>query len=162
MKTIEIIGSNFTGTVAHTRVACRGIVLREGRLLLSYAQKAGWYLIPGGGLEDGESPEECCARELLEETGRIVTPGECFLTIKEYYSDWCFISHYFPCALTGQGQQNLTEQEISQNLVPEWVDFDKAYAIFAAHAHWASENEEKRGSYLREHTALTHFQELFL
>ena len=41
MKTIEIIGKNFRGT-ANTRIACRGIVVDQGRLLLSHERNSGW------------------------------------------------------------------------------------------------------------------------
>ena len=36
MKTIDIIGDNYFGKWDRTRTACRGIVIRDGRLLLSY------------------------------------------------------------------------------------------------------------------------------
>lgn len=161
MKVMEIVGRNFSGTAAHTREACRGLVLQDGKLLLSHELVSGWYLIPGGGVEGVETPEECCARELLEETGYIVTPGEHFLTLKEYYGDWCYISHYFRCQITGQDKTSLTELEESRGLVPEWVDFEEACAIFAAHERYA-DWEEKRGSYQREDRALTCFREAYL
>ena len=158
MKTIEIKGRNFRGA-AHTRIACRGLVLREGKLLLSHEQNTGWYLIPGGGLEGEETIAACCARELREETGWEVIPEECFLTLKEYYGDWCYISHYFRCTLAGQAQQALTEQEMARGLVPAWVPLEDALAIFADHVNLAH-YEEKRGSYQREHRALEYFLEL--
>ena len=158
MKTIEIIGRNFCGATARTRVACRGIVLQAGKLLLSHELHSGWYLIPGGGLEGEESIEECCAREVLEETGYIVTPTEHFLTLKECYGDWCYISHYFRCEVTGTGEAKLTVQEESRGLAAEWVDFDAACAIFAAHTSYAS-FDKKRGTYQREDRALTCFRE---
>lgn len=159
MKTIEIIGKNFRGTAAHTRVACRGLVLKEGKLLLSHETNTGWWMIPGGGVEGDESIEACCVREIQEETGYIVRPTELFLTLKECYGDWCYISHYFRCEVTGQGTATLTEQEESRGLVPEWVDFDEACAIFAAHESYAAVSEEKRGVYQREDRALTCFRE---
>ena len=159
MKTIEIIGKNYTGTAAHTREACRGLVLQNGKLLLSHELNSGWYLIPGGGVEGEESIRDCCIREVREETGYIVEPKEHFLTLKEYYGDWCYISHYFRCDVVGQGSANLTELEQERGLIPEWVNFEDACAIFAAHenyAHW----EEKRGSYQREDLALRTFREM--
>jgi 8-oxo-dGTP pyrophosphatase MutT (NUDIX family) len=159
MKEIEIIGKNFRSAV-NTRIACRGLVLQDGKLLLSHERNTGWYLIPGGGLEDGESIEECCIRELLEETGYIVEPAEHFLTLKEYYGDWCYISHYFRCEAVAQSQTKLTALEESRGLEPVWVDFAEACAIFAAHESYAATNEEKRGSYQREDQALRVFTEL--
>ena len=45
--------------IDHPRVreACRGIVVREGMLLLSYEANTYQWFLPGGGLEDGESRE---------------------------------------------------------------------------------------------------------
>ena len=31
-----------------------------------------WWLTPGGGIEDGETMEECARREVLEETGFVL------------------------------------------------------------------------------------------
>ena len=160
MKTIEIIGKNYQGHAAHTRIACRGVVLREGKLLLSHELKTGWYLIPGGGLEGEETPEACCVRELQEETGYLVRLQEQFLTLKEYYGDWCYISHYFLCQVEGRSPTALTAQEAERGLTPDWVDFDQAMAIFADHVNLQNW-EEKRGSYQREHRALQTFQEVY-
>lgn len=54
----------------------KGIVPTEdGRVLLVWhTYVSGWHL-PGGSAHRGESPEACCARELLEETGVVVTGG---------------------------------------------------------------------------------------
>jgi 8-oxo-dGTP pyrophosphatase MutT (NUDIX family) len=156
MKTIQIIGKNFCGDAAHTRIACRGIVAEAGKLLLSHERNTGWYLIPGGGLEGSESPEECCARELREETGYEVRPTELFLTLEECYGDWRYITHYFRCTVTGRGKQQLTELEDKRGLSPEWVDTDEALAIFADHMN-LTHYEEKRGCYQREHRALEFF-----
>lgn len=154
MKTIEIYGRSFTGETAHTRIACRGLLLRQDNILLSHELNTGWYLIPGGGLEDGETIRECCIREMQEETGFLVEPTELLLTIREGYGDWLYISHYFLCRELGRGQQTLTQTEQPRGLVPQWVSLDEALSIFAEHVHLAH-YEEKRGSYQREHSALT-------
>jgi 8-oxo-dGTP pyrophosphatase MutT (NUDIX family) len=45
-----------------------------GVLVVEPTYKATWE-IPGGVVEDGETPREACAREVLEELGLVVTPG---------------------------------------------------------------------------------------
>lgn len=37
---------------------------------------ASWWITPGGGIDDGESELDAVVRELAEETGRVVAPGE--------------------------------------------------------------------------------------
>ena len=39
------------------------------------------YIIPGGGLEEGETYEQCCERELLEETGMQVQAKEEYIDV---------------------------------------------------------------------------------
>ncbi len=158
MKTIEIIGKNFR-SAANTRIACRGLVVEQGRILLSHEINTDWWMLPGGGLEGTESIEDCCIREVLEETGYQVTADACFLTLKEYYGDWCYITHFFRCTVTGQGKRQLTELEASRGLTPEWVSLEEALDIFGSHESFAGINEEKRGLYLREYRALKTFLE---
>lgn len=157
MKTIEIIGKHYRGA-AHTHIGCRGVIFQEGKILLAHEHNSDWYLIPGGGAEAGESPEECCIREMLEETGWHVKPVECFLKLTECYGDCCYISYYFLCEALSQGAPQLTPLEAERGLTPEWVDFSEAEAIFADHVNITG-YEEKRSSYQREHRAITVFRE---
>ena len=69
MKIIEIFGENRYPEYETIREGCRGIIVRDGKILLSYEKNVDQYMIPGGGLEEGESLTECCVRELKEEVG---------------------------------------------------------------------------------------------
>ena len=126
-------------------------------MLISHEVNTDYYLIPGGGLEAGETPKECCTREVCEETGYIVNPVFHFLTINEYYEEYKFISHYFLCDIIGESEQNLTANEIKRGLIPEWISPDKMLELYSKHGDFAITNEEKRGAYLREYTALTEY-----
>ena len=62
------------------RIPCVGAIVRDGagRLLLvqrGHDPEAGRWSLPGGRVEPGESDAQALAREMLEETGLIVTPG---------------------------------------------------------------------------------------
>lgn len=57
------------------RPSSRGIILREGRVLLNHIGKYDCFEFPGGGIESGETPEEALIREIAEETGYVVKPG---------------------------------------------------------------------------------------
>lgn len=157
VKTVEIHGANAHKTFSKTRVGCRGIVIKDFRMLISHEVNADYYLIPGGGLEAGETPEECCTREVCEETGYIVKPVFHFLTINEYYEEYKFISHYFLCDIIGESEQNLTANEIKRGLIPEWISPDKMLELYSKHDDFTITNEEKSGAYLREYTALTEY-----
>ena len=74
MKMAEILGENRFETFTKTREGCRAIVERDGMILLSHETVSGWWLVPGGGMEEGETREECCVRETEEETGLVVRP----------------------------------------------------------------------------------------
>ena len=157
MKTVEILGANRFETFTKTRVGCRAVVVRDGSILLSHETQTGWYLVPGGGLEEGETLEACCVREVEEETGWIVRPVRQFLTLNEYYEEYRYVSHYFVCEITGSGKMRLTEAEARRGLEPDWMPLQEAVTLFSRHASYAATNEEKRGSYLREYTALQEY-----
>ncbi|MGM9658560.1 MAG: NUDIX domain-containing protein [Eubacteriales bacterium] len=157
MKEIDISGDNRFDTYTKTRVACRGIVICNGRLLVSRETAADNWLLPGGGLEPDETLPECCTREILEETGYITESIKEFLIINEYYEEYRYISHYFVCRVSGIGVRKLTESERKRGLVPEWIDIRSFADIVSKHREYAAVNEEKRGAYLREYTAITQY-----
>lgn len=157
MKEIDILGDNRHETYTRTRVGCRGVVIEKGKLLVSREEISDYWMLPGGGLEEGETLAQCCAREILEETGYVVEPVEQYLTLNEYYEDCRYVSHFFLCRLTGTGEQSLTEAERARGLVPRWVDVSFFLDVVSRHQEHAATNEEKRGAYLREYTAITEY-----
>ena len=157
MKTVEILGENRFETWTKTRAGSRAVVVRDGMILLSHEVNSGWWLVPGGGEEEGETPKECCVREVEEETGLIVKPLQQFLTMYEYYEEYRYISHYFVCEATGSGKMNLTEAEVKRGLEPRWIPLQEAEDLFSHHQDYADTSEEKRGAYLREYIALTEY-----
>ena len=154
MKTISIVGSNYFGKWDHTRTACRGIIIQDGRLLLSYETVTGQWMLPGGGLEDGEDEQACCIREIAEETGVLIRPSGCVLEIDEYYEDWKWISRYFFGEVTGQTEVRLTGREKEVGMEPRWLPVEEITGIFSRHADYTDTDEMRRGIYLREYTAL--------
>ena len=69
VKVLDLYISKRQPEQVRVREACRGIVVRDRMVLLSYEGNTDQWFLPGGGLEEGESLEECCIRELAEETG---------------------------------------------------------------------------------------------
>ena len=154
MKTIEIRGDNRRTSPSKIREASRGIILCEDQILLSYAHSKDLWMIPGGGMEKPESREECCIRELAEETGYIVRPIRHFLTIDEYYNEWLYRSYYYTCEPVDKIEPNLTKAEKCISLETRWVPLKKALEIFSKHQNYIGKDEIKYGSYLREYSAL--------
>jgi mutator protein MutT len=71
-------------------VACYGIVLQGGNLLMVRQGKGHWadqWILPGGKLEAGESLEYCVEREIFEETGCRAKAIRQLATISSYSSD---------------------------------------------------------------------------
>ena len=154
MREISILGSNRFETFTKTRSGCRAVVIRNGEILLTREDRSDLWLIPGGGLEEGETLEQCCRREAEEETGLLVAPDSRFLVMYEYYEEYRYISHYYLCHVTGKGQMRLTEQEKLRGLRPVWLPVQEALAIFSRYDDYTGEKGMKRGLYLREYTAL--------
>jgi 8-oxo-dGTP pyrophosphatase MutT (NUDIX family) len=55
-------------------VSVKGVVIRDGRVLLLRNERDEWEL-PGGKLDLREEPVDCVAREIAEEVGWQVNPG---------------------------------------------------------------------------------------
>lgn len=58
--------------------AVGAIALKEGRILLvkrKYPPRAGFWSLPAGFMEYGETPRHCAIRETYEETGLKIVPG---------------------------------------------------------------------------------------
>ena len=155
MKTVELYGENYSGKWVRSRTACRGVVLREGKLLLSHETSSGLWMIPGGGLEPGEEEMACCIREVAEETGFLIQPSDCALVIEEYVYDLKHINRYYFGQVTSRCERQLTEREAKAGMEPRWLSVEDAKAVFPSNT---GAHAMLRSLYRREYTAL---RELF-
>lgn len=125
-------------------------------MLLTYEKNTDVYMSPGGGREKGESFEECCIREIAEESGYNVNIVSPFAVINEYCFDTCYEAHYFICEVTGRGEASLTPTEIDHGVEPRWLTIDEAIEIFS---HYDEKTEDHRSLYMREFTILNKYLE---
>ncbi len=150
----NIYGNNRLEVNTKVRYASRGIIILNNNILLVHELVDNQYMIPGGGLESGETMRECCIREVEEETGYIVELIASPVEITEYYEEYKYVTAYFICKIIGEGNKHLTNQEEKLNMITEWVSFADCLNIFSQpiNGKWP---EEKQGLYLREYTALS-------
>lgn len=67
------------------RNSCKALVIADGKVLLTVNrdQWGDFYLLPGGGQKFGEPLDRALVREVMEETGWLVRPGELVL-VRDY------------------------------------------------------------------------------
>ena len=65
------------GKLGRIVTACDAVIFDSPgeKVLLPRRTDSGRWCLPGGAMDPGESASECCAREVLEETGLVVTVG---------------------------------------------------------------------------------------
>jgi len=103
------------------------IIIRNKNILLMRRQKPGrnYFILPGGGVEFGESFEEACIREVKEETGLDVLNLQLIYTFNNNGSE----EHYFLTRIPPDepvlGGSEADRQTESNVYTFEWVDADQ-------------------------------------
>ena len=67
--------SDSPGGSAQFRVAVSALIFDGERILLALRRDIGWWNLPGGGMEVGETVDEALLREVREETGLEIEVG---------------------------------------------------------------------------------------
>ncbi len=112
------------------RHGARGIIEREdGRIAIFYKKKKNEYKLPGGGIDEGETPEEAFKREALEETGCEIDNIKLLGITKELKSKGNFqqISYVY-CAKVKKitNKLHLTEKEKDEGSEFLWLSKEDA------------------------------------
>jgi 8-oxo-dGTP diphosphatase len=83
---------------------------------------------PGGGIDEGESPEQAVLREIQEECGMIGTILEKIGTIEDEYRliHRQNINHYYLVQVIREGNKHWTEQEHRLIQAQPWLSLDEA------------------------------------
>lgn len=117
-----------------TREAARGIVYDDaGAVALLFVARDGYYKLPGGGIDPGESPEIAFARELKEEIGCTaeITHELGTLLEQRYYWNMTQLSYCYVARQTGEkGKPDFTESERERGFEVVWAnDIDEAIRL---------------------------------
>ena len=157
MEAINQFSIHYDFPPKKTRPASRGLVICDGKVLLTYEKNTDIYMSPGGGREEGETFEECCIREIKEESGYDVKITAPFAVINEYCFETCYEAHYFICEIVGKGEAQLTSTEIEHGVEPRWLPISEAIEIFST---YDEKTEDHRSLYMREFTMLNKYLDL--
>lgn len=112
MKTITVSGAVILRTNPKTQ---QKEVFATQR---GYGEYKDWWEIPGGKVEEGESPEECIVREIREELATEVKAEKILGTIEYDYPTFHLKMHCILCTILS-GKLELLEHENSRWLTKE-------------------------------------------
>jgi 8-oxo-dGTP diphosphatase len=119
----------------HTRPAARAILLNElSQIALMHVSKHHYYKLPGGGVDDDESPQDALIRELAEEVGTqaidiIAEIGQ----VDEYRDQWEMKATHYGFVARVVGELNTperTKKEIEHGYETVWAkDINEAIEL---------------------------------
>ena len=107
------------------RIAVRAIVtdVDKNKIAIIWAKNNDYYELPGGGVEENETPEVAVVRECKEETGCevvIIKPIGRILELRKKYEIQNDSYAYFVKVIS-KGSATLTEKEIREGKETIWV-----------------------------------------
>ncbi len=107
------------------------VIVQNRCLLVIHRQKVGrdYYVLPGGSVEPGETPEIACVREAQEETGLAVTLKEQLWT----HNNGGRTEHYFSAMVESGtlqlGYPEAERQSPDNRYILEWIDAERLAQI---------------------------------
>jgi len=129
---LEIVQS--FSALPRKRKAVRAVAFCEGKLFLMHVRSSDTYVLPGGGVQNGETVEEALFREIREETGYNVKNFSFCLTITEKHERYYREHHIYKVVLGKTAQKpSPTEEERRLNIHPIKVGLFEALDLLGFH-----------------------------
>lgn len=128
----------------YKNISARGIICKQGKYLMLKTNR-GDVVFPGGRIEAGESFEDACKREVLEETGYKVVGdltyvGHCITRKEDRYDKEAIYEieeRYYSCQVGEEfTEPTYTTSELKWGYEPNWMtgdDIVKINKIYESH-----------------------------
>lgn len=129
----DIVGGPDEWLVYVNRHGARGVLVDDrGYVGMMYMSAVHLYKLPGGGIEDGERPEDAFLREILEETGYAAEIVRELGDIEEHKNRNAFLqrsSCFVAKALSRSRNATLSESETALGMTLRWMPLNEALAV---------------------------------
>ncbi|WP_263701421.1 NUDIX hydrolase [Bacillus thuringiensis] len=98
------------------------IIVQEGKIALIKRIREGetYYVFPGGGIEEGETPEEATKREAYEELGVHIKVGHLITEVEFKGTEYYFNAHIIG-GVFGSGKAEEFELKDRGSYIPLWL-----------------------------------------
>lgn len=121
----------------HVRVRVCGVCIEAGKILLlnhrGVRENSDFWCPPGGGLQFGETIENCLKREFLEETNTEISVGN-FLTINEFVNPPLHaIELFYEVTIISGIPKKGTDPEMQEQIISDlrWFNIEEILAKLA-------------------------------
>jgi 8-oxo-dGTP diphosphatase len=108
------------------------VIIENNKVALIQRNRDGavYYVFPGGGIEQGEAPEEGAKREALEELGVDVKIDECIAKVEFNGTQYFFAAEIIDGVFgTGQGEEYIDQTRERGTYLPMWVEISSLSSL---------------------------------